>query len=169
MRERTAEEAHFVAAGEGEATWFLTNRMTMKATAAITGGAFGLVESLITPGFSPPLHVHHREDESFYVLEGALTMRCGDRVFDATAGAFVFLPRGVPHTFVVEGESPARMLTWMTPGGGEAFFQAAGRPAENEGLPPAAPPDIESLKRAGAAFESEIVGPPMLPRSRRRV
>ena len=137
----------------------------MKATADMTGGAFGLVESLIAPGFSPPLHVHHREDESFYVLEGELTMRCGDRVFVATAGAFVFLPRGVPHTFVVEGGQPARMLTLMTPGGGEAFFWAAGRPAERDGLPPATPPDIESLKRAGATYESEIVGPPMAPRA----
>lgn len=161
----TAEQAHFVAAGEGDATWFLANRMTMKATGAMTGGAFGLVESLIAPGFSPPLHVHHREDESFYVLEGELTMRCGDRVFEATAGAFVFLPRGVPHSFVVEGDKPARMLTLMTPGGGEAFFWAVGRPAEHEGLPPAAPPDIERLKRAGAEYASELVGPPMQPRA----
>lgn len=167
MAARTAEDAHFVAAGDGDATWFLTNRMTMKATAAVTGGAFGLVESLIAPGFSPPLHVHHREDESFYVLEGELTMRCGDREFEATAGAFVFLPRGVPHSFVVEGATPARMLTLMTPGGGEAFFWAAGRTAEREGLPPAAPPDIENLKRAGAIYESEIVGPPMAPKSAR--
>jgi hypothetical protein len=55
------------------------------------------------------------------------------------------------------------MLTLMTPGGGEAFFREAGRPAEREGLPPAGPPDIASLKRAGAMFESEIVGPPMSP------
>jgi len=158
---------HFVAAGEGDATWFLTNRMTTKATAAMTNGAFGLVESLIVPGFSPPLHIHRREDESFYVLEGTLTMRCGDRTFLATPGSFVFLPRDVPHTFVVEGDRPARMLTLMTPGGGEAFFAAAGRPAEGDGLPPAAPPDIEALKRAGAMFESEIVGPPMAPRMER--
>jgi mannose-6-phosphate isomerase-like protein (cupin superfamily) len=161
----TAEDAHFVAAGEGEATWFLSNRMTMKATSKTTGGAFGLVESLIAPGFSPPLHVHHREDESFYVLEGRVTMRCGDRVFEATAGAFVFLPRGVPHTFVVEGDTPARMLTLMTPGGGEGFFQAAGRPAERDGLPPSAPPDIDALKRASVEYESEIIGPPMTPKA----
>lgn len=160
---QTAADAHFIGTGEGEATWFLTNRMTMKATAAMTNGAFGLLESLIVPGFSPPLHVHHREDESFYVLEGTVTMRCGDRTFEATAGAFVFLPRGVPHTFVVEGDAPARMLTLITPGGGEAFFQAAGKPADGEGLPPAGPPDIDGLKRAALIYQSEIVGPPMSP------
>ena len=163
MAAQTAADAHCVGAGEGEATWFLTNRMTMKATAETTNGAFGLLESLIVPGFSPPLHVHHREDESFYVLEGELTMRCGDRTFAAGAGAFVFLPRGVPHTFVVEGDQPARMLTLITPGGGEAFFREAGRPADRDGLPPAAPPDFDALKRASAMFESDIVGPPMAP------
>src|SRR5262249_53287055 len=87
--------------GEGEAIWFLHSRMTVKATADETNGGFGLVETVIPPGFSPPLHIHHREDESFYVLEGELTMRCGDREFRASAGSFFFLPRDVPHSFVV--------------------------------------------------------------------
>ncbi|RVD58703.1 cupin domain-containing protein [Mesorhizobium sp. M2D.F.Ca.ET.185.01.1.1] len=159
----TADDARFLGPGEGEAIWFLRNRMTVKATEASTGGGFGLLESLIAPGFSPPLHVHRREDESFYVLEGELTMKCGDRTFRAAAGSFVFLPRNVPHTFVVEGDKPARMLTLLTPGGGEGVFIDAGRPAEAEGLPPASPPDIEALKRVSARYEAEIVGPPMAP------
>ena len=57
--------------GEGESVWFLNSRMTLKATGATTGGGYGLLESSIPPGFSPPMHVHHREDESFYVLEAA--------------------------------------------------------------------------------------------------
>jgi mannose-6-phosphate isomerase-like protein (cupin superfamily) len=162
----TADDARFLNPGEGQAIWFLRNRMTVKATAQSTGGAFGLVESLIAPGFSPPLHVHHREDESFWVLEGELTMRCGERTFRAAAGAFVFLPRGVPHTFVVESETPARMLTLLTPGGGEGVFIDAGRPAEHEGVPPAAPPDIERLKRVSAQYGAEIIGPPMAPAGR---
>src|SRR6476469_4455945 len=109
MMSPTATNPSFLEPGEGPAIWFLRNRMSVKATAGSTGGAFGLVESLVAPGFSPPLHVHHREDETFYVLEGELTMKCGDRTFRAAAGAFVFLPREVPHTFVVEGDQPARM------------------------------------------------------------
>lgn len=159
-------QARFLAPGEGQAIWFLTNRMTMKATAESTGGAYGLLESVIVPGFSPPLHVHHREDEAFYVLEGELTMRCGDRTFRATAGSFVFLPRDVPHTFVVEGDTPARMLTLISPGGGEGVFVEGGRPAEHDGLPPAAPPDIPALRRASEKFGGEIVGPPMAPARR---
>jgi mannose-6-phosphate isomerase-like protein (cupin superfamily) len=163
---RTVPDASFVAPGEGRAIWFLNNRMTVKATAESTGGAFGLLETLVAPGFSPPLHVHHREDEAFWILEGQVTMRCGERTFQAGPGAFVFLPRDVPHTFVVEGDAPARMLTLLTPGGGEGFFLAAGRTPEQDGLPPAGPPDIAALKRAGEQFGAEIVGPPMAPAGR---
>lgn len=161
--ENAVERACFYAPGKGQTVWFLRNHMTIKATAASTGGAFGLVESLIAPGFSPPLHVHHREDESFWVLEGEVSMRCGDRTFRASAGSFVFLPRDVPHTFVVEGDRPVRMLTLLTPGGGEGVFIDAGRPAEHDGLPPASPPDIEALKRVSERYGAEIVGPPMTP------
>ncbi|HEY7169990.1 MAG TPA: quercetin 2,3-dioxygenase [Vicinamibacterales bacterium] len=155
--------AQFVPAGAGEAIWFLRNRMSVKATAASTGGAFGLLESVIAPGFSPPLHVHHREDESFYILEGEVTLKCGEQQFRATAGAFVFLPRHVPHSFVVEGDRPARMLTLLTPGGGEGVFIDGGRPPEHDGLPPATPPDIEALKQVSVRYGAEIVGPPMAP------
>lgn len=158
-------QARFLGPGEGEPFWFLRNRMTVKAGAQDTGGGFGLLEAQLAPGFSPPLHVHRAEDESFYVLEGELTMRCGDRMFAAPAGAFVFLPRGVPHSFVVEGDRPARMLTLLTPGGGEGFFIDGGRPAEGDGLPPAAPLDIEALKRVSSRYKADIVGPPLAPRA----
>jgi mannose-6-phosphate isomerase-like protein (cupin superfamily) len=162
----TATDAYMLGPDEGQALWFLTNRMTIKATAQTTGGGFGLLESSIAPGFSPPLHVHQREDESFWVLAGQLTMRCGDREFSVGPGSFVFLPRGIPHTFVVEGETPARMLTLLTPGGGEGVFVDAGRPAEREGFPPATPPDIGLLKRVSNQYGADIVGPPMTPQQR---
>jgi mannose-6-phosphate isomerase-like protein (cupin superfamily) len=163
----TSADARFVEPGAGQPLWFLRNRMIVKATAASTGGAFGLVESLVAPGFSPPLHVHHREDESFYILDGELTMQCGEKRFLATAGAFVFLPRGVPHTFVVEGDRPARLLTFLTPGGGEGIFIEGGRQPEGEGLPPATPPDVAALKAVSARFGAEIVGPPIAPATKR--
>jgi mannose-6-phosphate isomerase-like protein (cupin superfamily) len=152
-----------IAAGEGETTWFQPNRMTVKATAETTGGAFGLVESWVPAGSSPPLHVHRREEESFWVLEGRLRFRCGDREFPAGPGSFVFLPRDVPHTFVVEGDEDARLLTLLTPGGGEGFFLDAGRTPEGPELPPPGPPDVVKLKQVAALYGAEIVGPPLAP------
>jgi mannose-6-phosphate isomerase-like protein (cupin superfamily) len=149
--------------GQGDAIWFLTNRITIKATARATGGAYGLFEAELPAGFSPPLHVHHREDESFWILEGEFTVRCGAQTFRASPGAFVFAPRGIPHTFVVDGPSPGRLLTLVTPGGAEAFFAAVGRPAAGDGLPPPGPLDIPRLTEVGARFGIEIVGPPMTP------
>jgi mannose-6-phosphate isomerase-like protein (cupin superfamily) len=157
------EEAFTVPAGAGETVWFTQNRMTLKATAESTGGAFGLVEAVGPAGSSPPLHIHHREDEAFWLLEGALTVRCGDRTFSVEAGSFTFLPRGVPHTFRVEGDAPARLLSICVPGGFEQYFVAAGRAPEAEGLPPNEPPDVGLLRRVGERFGVEIVGPPLAP------
>jgi mannose-6-phosphate isomerase-like protein (cupin superfamily) len=152
-----------VPAGEGEAVWFTNNLMVLKATVASTGGAYGLIESLAPAGSGPPLHVHHHEDEAFWVLEGHLTVRCGERVFAAGPGSYTFLPRDIPHTFAVEGSSPARILSISSPAGLEQYFVTAGRPAESLGLPPAAPVDVALLKRVGKDFGIEIIGPPMAP------
>lgn len=148
-------------AGEGKAIWFLGNLMVLKATAESTNGAYGLLESWVPAGASPPLHIHHREDETFWVMEGSVTVRCGDETFQAGAGSYVFLPRGVPHTFRVSDEGPARMLTLLTPGGGEAFFVEGGRPAERPTLPPPAAPDLVRLEQVAHEFGSEFVGPPL--------
>jgi quercetin dioxygenase-like cupin family protein len=158
-----AERAVMLGPGDGTQVWFLKNLMTIKAVAQNTNGAYGLLESLIAPGFSPPLHVHHREDEAFWVLDGEFTFRCGQRTFRGLPGSYVFLPRGVPHTFVVEGDKPGRLLTLISPGGGEAFFVEAGRPAERPTLPPPGPIDFAALERAATRFGDEFVGPPLAP------
>jgi hypothetical protein len=111
------------------------------------------------------MHVHYQEDEAFNVLEGEVTIKSGDETTRATAGSFVFLPRGIPHGFVVESDTPARMLTLLVPGGGERIFVEAGRPAEGPGLPPATPPRLPRLKRVAPKLGHHIVGPP-LARSR---
>jgi mannose-6-phosphate isomerase-like protein (cupin superfamily) len=145
--------------GEGEAIWFLDSRMTVKVTGRDTHGGFGLTETLVPPGFSPPTHIHHGEDESFYVLEGELTIRCGDDTYSAPASSFAFLPRDVPHSFVAEGDTPVRMLGLMTPGGGEGFFIELGRPAEHVGIPDPAPIDVAELRGSGRSTETRSSGP----------
>lgn len=92
----------------------------LKASRQSTGGALSVFETSIDAG--PPLHVHDRDDECFYVLAGALTVRCGDELFDAAAGSFVFLPRGRAHRFWTEGPA-ARLLLIAVPAGIEDYFR----------------------------------------------
>jgi mannose-6-phosphate isomerase-like protein (cupin superfamily) len=141
--------------------WFLNNLTFVKATAAQTRGAYGLIESVIPPGFSPPLHIHHREDEAFWILEGEFTIQCGDEMLHGSPGAFVLLPRGVPHSYILESGTPGRMLTLLSPGGGEGFFIDLGRPADSATLPPSSSVDIATLERVAHAYGMEVVGPPM--------
>src|SRR4030088_2598646 len=79
-----------------EAVWFLATRMTVLATAETTDGALGLIEAVVPPGFSPPLHVHSREDEPMYVIEGRGTYQVGDRRVEAGAGSVVVLATDFP-------------------------------------------------------------------------
>jgi len=93
---------------------------SLKASQASTDGALSVFETSIDVG--PPLHVHDREDECFYVLEGELSIRCGDDFFDAKAGSFVFLPRGRSHRFSAKDGS-ARLLLIAVPAGIEHYFR----------------------------------------------
>jgi mannose-6-phosphate isomerase-like protein (cupin superfamily) len=104
----------------GPADRGLAGDLSLKASRHSTGGALSVFETSI--GAGPPLHVHDREDECFYVLDGDLSVRCGDDMFDAAAGSFVFLPRGRPHRFSAVGQ-PARLLLIAVPGGTEDYFR----------------------------------------------
>ena len=104
---------------------------SLKASQHTTGGALSVFETTIEAG--PPLHVHDREDECFYVLDGVLSVRCGGDAFDATAGSFVFLPRGRPHQFRAR-EQPARLLLIAVPGGIEDYFRQINNATTDEEL-----------------------------------
>jgi mannose-6-phosphate isomerase-like protein (cupin superfamily) len=131
--------------------------VTLLAGAEQTGGAFGLMEGLLTRGADPPPHVHHREDESFFVLEGALSVRVGDDSFSATSGSFVFCPRDVPHVLTVETEQ-VRLLTFITPGGLEPFFVELGEPAPERTLPARPPePDVERIVTLAGHYGVEVL------------
>ena len=90
--------------GEGEAFWFFGGLTTIKSTGGQTAGRVAVTENLAPRGSGSPLHVHHREDEWFYVIEGELTFWVGGEVIPAPAGSFVYGPRDIPHTFVVSSE-----------------------------------------------------------------
>src|SRR5687767_6687574 len=101
----------------GRRTWF-------KATGEETGGAYGLLEHLIAPGDASTWHIHHAEDETFYVVEGTMTIRVGVEWFRVGPGGYAFGPRGVPHGFRNEGATSARMLLMTNPAGFERFVRA---------------------------------------------
>ena len=147
---------------EGQAVWYLDVLGQIKAPSAATGGQLSVSEQLLPEGSSPPLHVHHREDEAFYILEGQLTCQAGDQILTATAGSFVWLPRDMPHGFRVDSPT-ARILTLCLPGGFEEFFFAIGQPAAQLTLPPAPdePLDVETMAGHAHAYGVDIVGPPM--------
>src|SRR5689334_14605565 len=104
--------------GEGEAIWFLDTLATIKSSAETTDGRVAVIEHLAPQASGSPLHVHHREDEWFYVTEGELTFWVGGERIEAQAGSFVYGPRGVPHTFVV-ASAQARFLLVAEPAGFE--------------------------------------------------
>lgn len=112
----------------GSSVWYLGCLFTVLADAQETGGRFGLVESLSPKGTEPPRHVHSREDEAFYLLEGEITFYVGEETHEATPGTFVSAPRGVPHSYTFETEE-IRMLVLLAPGGFEEFFRGPRKPA----------------------------------------
>ncbi len=132
--------------------------MTIRARAEDTAGALGLVEGSFYRGFGPPLHVHRREDEAVYVLEGEIRIRQGEDEFVAGPGAWVWGPRGIPHTFKVESES-ARALVIVTPGGFERMFEDGGVPLSESAEPPEQVYDPEAAVALSKRFGFEVVGP----------
>ena len=147
------------ARNEGEAIWFLGAITFIKASAETTGGAFGLIEQVIPAGFASPYHVHHNEDEAFYVVEGGVTFVSDGKATRVGAGAFVFGPREIPHGFRIEGTSPSRLLILATPAGFEGFVREAGDPAKDLVTPPPGPPDLERLGQLAAKHSIDLLGP----------
>src|SRR5688500_649068 len=119
----TANHGHSIAAGDGERIWIVGDTMTLKATGESTDGSLVLLENLTAPGGGPPPHIHTREDEFWYVLDGTFEIRIGDDVHAVGAGGFAYAPRGTVHNFRNTAETPSRILVGFTPGGMEGFFR----------------------------------------------
>jgi quercetin dioxygenase-like cupin family protein len=144
------------AAGEGEARWWGDGLAVLKATAVDTGGQMTILEVTEPPNKEAPLHVHHKEDEAFWLLDGSAVFEVGDRTVEARAGDYLFGPRDVPHRYTT-GPDGCRMLFIFTPGGFEELLNAVSRPAASNTLPPASddtPPAEEDMERMEAAIRA---------------
>src|SRR3954449_8184629 len=136
---------------EGERLWFLGTLATIRVPGEAVGGRFALIEFLFPHLASPPLHTHP-QDESYFVLDGWLTLQAGEERFELERGATAVVPIGVAHTFRVNSDT-ARVLVLSTPAGIERFVREGGVPAAAPTLPPAdAPrPSPAELERIFAA------------------
>ena len=116
------------------------------ATAADTGGDFALLEVVAAPQSAVPLHIHTREDETFFVLEGIMEVQCGDRRFTLEKNSTALLPRNIPHSYGNPANTPSKCLVWITPGGFEKCLEEFAR------LPAGEPPPPQTLVAIGEKY-----------------
>jgi mannose-6-phosphate isomerase-like protein (cupin superfamily) len=147
-----------------EQLWFINALVTVRVPHDEGEDGISVLESLGPHGESPPLHIHHNEDETFHVLEGELRMRAGDADVRVGPGETVLARKGEAHTYRVESPEGARWLVITTRGDFERFVRAIGRPAERPEPPPPEPPTPEMADALAAAAREhgiELVGPPI--------
>jgi quercetin dioxygenase-like cupin family protein len=140
--------------------WYNGFLLTFLTTGEETQGKYALIEAVGTKGNVPPPHIHHREVESFYVLEGDMTVTVDDRKIKATPGTLVVVPRGTVHSFVIDSEQ-LRVLILVTPAGMEGWFKEFSVPARALTLPPPMGEvpysDVQRMLDVGPRFGIEFV------------
>ena len=149
--------AVFTVEPDEDAFWWHGSLYRIKARGSATGGAIGVVDASLWRGFGPALHIHRREDEAFYVLEGEIRFQVRDEQFVGGPGRWVWAPRDVPHTFTVESET-ARTLIFFTPGGFERMFEVGGVPVSESLEPPTQEYDLDHTLEVSRDFGFEVVG-----------
>jgi mannose-6-phosphate isomerase-like protein (cupin superfamily) len=134
---------------------------TIKVGAEQTDGRYALIEAIVPPRSGPPPHLHTREIEAFWVLEGEITFMTADRMIPAAKGSFVYVPVGVPHAFRNLSDAPARMLILASPAGFDLFIREIGKSQPSDGpLPgPPTPAEIKKLVSIAPRFGIELLPP----------
>jgi mannose-6-phosphate isomerase-like protein (cupin superfamily) len=144
------------------AYWFLGSLVIVHASGRESDGRFLLTETRLPPGAFQPLHVHRREDQCWFVLEGEMTFYLPGEAKACRPGDSAFGPMGVPHTHEVTSRGPARIVEVNSPAGYEGFLAAVGAPAPALTLPPvrAEPPDLDRIAAIAREYGIEVLGPP---------
>jgi mannose-6-phosphate isomerase-like protein (cupin superfamily) len=153
----TVVEGFGLARDGGERLSWMGDPTVLKVTGAATDGAYALAEIVSTPEGFVPLHVHHREDEAFYVLEGEVTFTVGDGIIEAGPGSFAFGPRDVPHRYEITSPS-ARMLMLFSPAGFEGFIRETSEPTDSLEATVPQDLDLEMIAEIAARYGAEMLG-----------
>jgi quercetin dioxygenase-like cupin family protein len=140
--------------------WFLNDLARVQLSGREVDYRVAIVDFMSPPGDMPPLHLHDREDELFYVITGRLALHQPGRRQEAGAGEALFAQRGIPHTFEVLGDEPAQYLVIATPAGFEEFVTEVARPAEWQGLPGTGELDPQHIAAVAARYGITLLGPP---------
>ena len=154
-------ESGVLSAGSGPAAWVVGDLYTVKASGRETGGAFCLIEVAVPPQSGPPPHVHQREDEAFYIVDGEFKVSIDGKELTAGPGSWVRLAKGSLHHFKNVGTSPGKMLILATPAGLDEFFLEAGRDARTRAPEAGAPTeaDVQRLLAVAPKYGIEIMLP----------
>ena len=131
--------------------------LIFKVTGEDTGGAFDYFIVEVAPGGGPPLHVHHKQEETIHVLKGRFKVKIGDEVFHLEEGGFAYLPSKVRHAFLNLTDDPAEVIVVYTPGGGHKFYEELG-PLSRSG-----PRDTKAIAALFAKYDMTLLGPPLEP------
>ncbi len=147
---------------EGKVIQVLQERMTFKVMSADTNGLYTLFISSAEPGGGSPPHIHHQEDEAFFILEGNYEFLLGDKTLELGPGSFLFAPRGIPHASKNVGTTMSSMVVIASPAGLENCFVEMGQPVTGTSAPatPGGPPDIEKLVAITQKYGVELLPPP---------
>jgi mannose-6-phosphate isomerase-like protein (cupin superfamily) len=133
-----------------------------RAVGEETGETLTVLEFTVPPNEGPPLHIHHNEDETYYVLEGTFVIQVGTKVYELTPGGCVYGPRGVTHAFVNAGSKPGKLLIIATPAGMEHYHEEAGKMADARmSAPQAIALDAQLAVALAEKYRFEVVGPPL--------
>jgi quercetin dioxygenase-like cupin family protein len=145
------------ASQDGDARWWFGTLAVLRVTGDQTHGGLTVIDVTMGPGAMVPPHVHHREEETFWVLEGSLTFQIGEVEVEAATGDVVVGPRDVPHRFRA-GPEGARVLFLLTPAGLEGLVREQSVPASARTLPPpgGAPPDLAKAREIALRYGCEL-------------
>jgi quercetin dioxygenase-like cupin family protein len=142
-------------ASTGPAFWGPGDHYTFLVTGEESGGAYFAMEALVPPGGGPPRHIHTREDETFYVLEGEIEFVLGEEAIVAGPGAFVSVPRGSVHCFRNSGTETSRLVLTFTPAGIEKWFEEIFERAPNDVTPADVPDNVDEVAARFVATSSK--------------